>query len=193
MDALVKPIEQALLPLFKGLPSLPEGARKTLVKIWPILALIGGLVQLWAAYALWDLGHRANVLIDYANQLSIAAGSGPVTPTLGFFYYLGLAVLVVDAVILLLAVAPLSAHKKKGWDFLLLGAALNLVYGIVILFDSYYGGFGSLVGTLIGSAIGFYLLFQVRDYYTGAKSASTTTSSPTTTPRASTPPSEPKA
>lgn len=192
MDAVVKPIEQALLPLFKGLPSLPEGVRKTLVKIWPILALIGGLVQLWAAYALWDLGHRANVLIDYANQLSIASGSGPVTPTLGFFYYLGLAVLVVDAVILLLAVAPLNSHKKKGWDLLLLGAALNLVYGLVIMFDSYYGGFGSLLSTLVGSAIGFYLLFQVRDYYTGTKSAAVT-STTKTTPPASTPPSEPRA
>ena len=191
MNALVKPVEEALLPIFKGLPSLPEGGRKVLVKIWPVLALIFGVLQLLAAWSLWGLGHTANELVSYANQLSIAAGNGPVTQDLGLFYYLGLAVLVVDAVILLMAVAPLNAHQKKGWDLLFLGAELNLVYGIVILFDSYYGGVGSLFSTLLGSAIGFYLLFQVRDYYTGAKKVETTTASkPASTPPAEKPESK---
>ena len=181
MNAFVKPVEEALLPLFKGLPSLPEGGRKVLVKIWPILALVFGILQLLAAWSLWNIGHTANELVNYANQLSIATGGGAVTPELGVFYYLGLAVVIVDAIILLLAVAPLSAHQKKGWDLLFLGAELNLLYGLVILFDSYYGGFGNLLSTLIGSAIGFYLLFQVRDYYTGAKSATDTTKKSTTT------------
>lgn len=170
MNAFVKPVEEALLPIFKDLPSLPEGGRKVLVKIWPILALVFGVLQVLAAWTLWNLGHTANGLVNYANQLSIATGGSYVTPELGVFYYLGLAVVAVDAVILLMAVAPLGAHKKKGWDLLFLGAELNLLYGLVILFDSYYGGFGSLLSTLLGSAIGFYLLFQVRDYYTGAKS-----------------------
>lgn len=191
MNALVKPVEEALLPIFKGLPSLPEGARKVLVKIWPILALVFGILQVLAVWSLWNLGHTANELVNYANQLSIAAGNGPVTPELGLFYYLGLAVLVIDAVILLLAVAPLSAHQKKGWDLLFLGAELNLVYGLVILFDSYYGGMSSLFSTLIGSAIGFYLLFQVRDYYTGAKSVEAKASSkPADTPPAEKPESK---
>lgn len=173
MDALVRPIEQALQPVFKGLPALPEGARKFLVQIWPVLALIFGLLQLFAVYSLWQLGHTANTLIYDLNQYSVALGNDPVTPTLGVFYYLGLGVLVIDAIILLLAVAPLNGRRKKGWDLLLIGSTLNLVYGIVILFDA-YGGFGSLLGTLIGSAVSFYLLFQIRDYYTGAKSAATT-------------------
>lgn len=170
MNAFVKPVEEALLPIFKDLPSLPEGGRKVLVKIWPILALVFGVLQVLAAWTLWNLGHTANGLVNYANQLSIATGGSYVTPELGVFYYLGLAVVAVDAVILLMAVAPLGAHKKKGWDLLFLGAELNLLYGLVSLFDSYHGGFGNLLSTLLGSAIGFYLLFQVRDYYTGAKS-----------------------
>lgn len=171
MNAFVKPVEEALLPIFKGLPSLPEGGRKLLVKLWPVLALVFGILQLLAVWTLWNLGHTANGLMDYANQLSIAAGNGLVAqPELGVFYYLGLAVVIVDAAILLMAVMPLYNHQKKGWDLLFLGTELNLLYGLVILFDSYYGGFDSLLSTLIGSAIGFYLLFQVRDYYTGAKS-----------------------
>ena len=73
--------------------------------------------------------------------------------------------LVVSAAIMLLAFSPLRAHLKRGWDLLLLGALVNLVYGIVMAFDRSYGGFSSLVSALIGSAIGLYFLFQVREYY----------------------------
>lgn len=169
MEKIVKPLEQALLPFFKGLPALPENGRKTLVKIWPVLALVFGVIQLWSAYGLWNLGHSANQLVNYVNEMSIAAGNGMVTPQLGFFYYLGLAVIVAGGIILLMAAKPLNERKKYGWDLLLLGSALNLAYGIVMLFDTYYGGFGNLLSTIIGTGIAFYLLFQVRDYYTGAK------------------------
>ncbi len=190
MDGFIRPLEQALLPLFKGLPSLPESAKKTLVKIWPVLALIFGIIQLWAVYVLWNLGHSTNVAVDYANQLSIAAGTGTIVSSLGFFYYLGLGVLVIDAVILLLAVSPLNARRKNGWDLLFLGATLNLVYGLVILFDSYYGGFGNLVSSLIGSAIAYYFLFQVRDSYTGTRSATTATKPAASTTTDTTPKSK---
>lgn len=171
MDAIVKPFELALLPLFKALPSLPENGRKGLVKIWPWLALVFGVLQLFAVYNLWQLGHQANVWLDYANQLSIATGGGVVNSSLGFTYYLALGAIAVDGVLLLLAFAPLRANKKSGWDLLFLGGLLNLVYGIVMAFDNAYGGASSLIGSLIGSFIGFYLLYQVRDFYTGGKSS----------------------
>lgn len=170
MDAFIKPFESALAPIFRGLPALPENGKKFLVKYWPYIALVFGILQLLAVLALWQLAHTVNVLTSYANQVSIQTGYGPVTPSLGLFYYLGLASLVLDAIILLMAFAPLRAHKKKGWDLLFLGSLLNLLYGIVIMFDSYYGSLNNLIGALVGSAIAFYLLFQVRDYYTGAKS-----------------------
>jgi Na+/H+-translocating membrane pyrophosphatase len=169
MDALIKPIEQALMPVFKGLPSLPENGKKGLVNAWPWIALVFGVLQLFAVYGLWNLGHSVNTLVDYTNQLSIASGYGPVTPQLGFFYYLGLASLLVDAIILLAAFSPLKTTSKKGWDLLFLGAIVNLIYGVIILFDGQYGGFGNFISAVIGSAIAFYFLYQVRDYYSGTK------------------------
>ncbi len=41
---------------------------------------------------------------------------------------------------------------------------VNVIYGIFILFTD-YGGLGSLIGAVIGSAIGLYLLFQIRGNY----------------------------
>jgi hypothetical protein len=152
MDSIVKPIEQALLPIFKGLPALPENGKKALVRYWPILALVFGVLQIFAVLALWNLGHTVSA------YLSVVSAYGAThMPSLGFFYYFGLAVLAIDAVILLVAYSPLKARSKKGWDLLFLGALINLVYG-----------FDKLLGSLVGSAIAFYFLFQVRDYYTGA-------------------------
>jgi hypothetical protein len=159
MDSIVKPIEQLLLPIFKGLPALPENGKKALVRYWPILALVFGILQIFAVFALWNLGHTVSA------YLSVVSAYGAThMPSLGLFYYLGIAVLALDALILLVAYAPLKARSKKGWDLLFLGSILNLLYGVVIMLDSAYGGFDRLLGSLLGSAITFYLLFQVRDY-----------------------------
>lgn len=192
MDALIKPFEQALAPLFKGLPSLPENSRKALVKYWPILALVFGVLQLFAVFGLWQLGHTTNTLVDYANEVSIASGYGTVTPHLGLFYYLGMISLAVDALILLVAYAPLKAHSKRGWDLIFLGALINLLYGILIVFDTHYGSVGNLIGSLIGSAIGFYLLFQIRPYYVGEKTTTSASATTSTTSTTTPPESKPK-
>jgi hypothetical protein len=161
------------LPIFKGLPALPENGKKALVKYWPILALVFGILQIFAVLALWNLGHTVSAYLSVVSAYGVTH-----MPSLGLFYYLGVAVLAADAVILLAAYSPLKAHSKKGWDLLFLGSILNVLYGIVILFDSAYGGFDRLLGSLLGSAVSFYLLFQVRDYYIGkaktAKPATTT-------------------
>ncbi len=171
MFPMLKPLETKLAEVFKNGPQLSENARKSLATQWyPWIALIFGVLQLFAVWALWSAGHRANELYDYANQLSRAFGGDDVTSGVGVFYWVSLAVLVADAVILLMAYPGLKAKKKVGWDWLFLGAVVNLVYGVVSIFvDDYYGGgFGNFVGSLVGSVIAFWLLFQARSYYTSA-------------------------
>jgi hypothetical protein len=164
MDALVKPLEALLAPIFKSLPSLPEGVKNTIIKIWPWAALALGILQMFAVLGLWQMGHVANAWVNYANELSAVTGQ-PTTYSLGIFYWLGLAMLALDGLLLLCAFAPLRAGKKSGWNLLFLSAIINLVYGIVIVFDGYYGAWSNLFGSLIGSAIAFYFLYQVRDHY----------------------------
>jgi hypothetical protein len=134
-------------------------------KAWPILALILGILQLLAAWSLWHLGHLVNSLVTYTNALSRVYGTGVTVNNLGFFYWAGLIVLVVDAVILLIAYPGLKARTMAGWNMLFLASVVNVLYGIFSVFDSVYGGVGKLILTLIGSAIAFYLLFQIRPYY----------------------------
>lgn len=154
-------IESRLQKLFKDLPPLPANAKESLVKAWPWIALVFGILQLLAAYSLWRLTsfvERLNSLITYYTAAS------PLSATDKMIIYLGVIVLLVDAVILLMAYPHLKTRSRRGWDLLFLGALINVAYGVVQIFIS-GRGVGSFIFSLIGSAVGFYLLFQVQDKY----------------------------
>jgi hypothetical protein len=78
--------------------------------------------------------------------------------------YLGLITLVSEGTVLLLAFSPLKAKMRKGWDLVFLAALINLAYAVISIFIS-ERGIGSSFGSLIVSAIGFYLLFQIKDFF----------------------------
>lgn len=168
MDKL-QPIEAKLAELFKSLPDLSPTARKTLAGILEWVALIFGVLQLLFVFTFWGYGHRVNEAIDYVNSLSNTYGSPNVVDSLGIMYYIALLLALVSAILLLIAYPGLRARKKIGWDWIFLGALLNIVFGVVALFvdSSAGGGLRNLFSSLIGSTIGFYLLFQVRDQFTG--------------------------
>lgn len=157
----LKSIETKLNDVFKGLPPLPNNGKESLVKAWPWIALIFGVLQLLAAYSLWRLAsfvERLNSWVTYYTATS------PLSATDKAIIYLGVVVLLVDAVILLMAYPHLKTRNRRGWDLLFLGALINVVYGVVQIFIN-DRGIGSFIFSLLGSAIGFYLLFQVRDKY----------------------------
>lgn len=172
---LLHRIEKSLEEPFKSLPPLPKEAKEGLAKVWPWLALIAGVLQLLAAWWLYDWAKSFDDVAEWANRWSEALG-GPSVANGGmsFWVWVGVFVLVVDAIILLLAFPRLQKKQKSGWDLLFLAGLLNLLYGIVSLFIDGRGGLGSLLWALIGSAIGFYLLFQVREYFGGKALKSTT-------------------
>ncbi len=166
MSAL-QPLETALDDLFvKKAPALPANGKKALVEYLPWINLFFGIIALYTAYVLWHWAHIANGLIDYANQLSATYGSPSVANVdrMGLGIWLGLIILVIQAVIYIAAFQATRERKKSGWDLMFYAALLNVVYGVVILFSN-YGSIGSLLGTLVGSAIGLYLLFQIRSSY----------------------------
>lgn len=169
MEKTLGSLADKLEPIFKGLPALPKNAKEWFVKAWPYIAFIFGIIQVFAAWGLWRSGHVVNQFADYANRISQMYGGDQVVNSLGVFYWVALVVILVDAAIMFAAYPGLKAKKINGWNMLFLAACINLVYGVVVVFDSTYGGFSKLFSTLIGSAIGFYLLFQVREYYLGKK------------------------
>lgn len=181
--SMVKDIETKLAGVFKGLPPISEGGKKTLVGVWPWLALIFGVLQLLAALGLWRVIRATTVLNDYVNSYYQQV-TGRSVGLSGFdkgLLYLGVIFLIVDAVILLMAFPKLQQRAKAGWDLLFLGSLLNVVYAVLSLF-MHGRGLTSFLASLVGSAVGFYLLFQVRDKFGGSSAAPKSDTSPPAAP-----------
>lgn len=167
--SLLKKAEDSLADIYKGAPKMSDSSQETVVKVWPWLALIGGALQLLSAFWLFSWARTADSWVNYANDVSVAFGGSPVVDSRwSVWVWLAIAVLVVDGVILLLAYPKLVKRLKAGWDLLLLAGLINVAYAVVSLFLDGRGGIGSLVWSLLVSAVMFYLLFAVRGKYKGA-------------------------
>ncbi len=164
----LKSIETKLNDIFKGLPAMPDSGKESLVKAWPYIALIFGILQLIAAWSLWRLTSYAERL---SNLVALYTATNPLSSYDKTIIYLGVIMLVVDAVILLMAYPHLVTRSRKGWDLLFLAALVNVGGGVVQIFIN-GRGFGSFIFGLLGSAVGFYLLFQVRAKYSKGSAAS---------------------
>lgn len=159
--------EKSLEKLFKGLPDISDAARESVAKVLPILAIIGGIFQLAAAYWVYKLANVAEQVDQFIRSYSVLTGGAyGLSGTDKFLIYVGAVVLLVEAVILFMAYSGLSERKKRGWDLLFLGALINVAYSVVSLFIT-GRGFGSFLFGLIGSAFCFWLLFQVKSKYSG--------------------------
>ena len=164
MNAL-QSLENSFNNIFvKKAPALPDSGKKVLVKYLPWINLVLGLLILLSAYSLWQWAHPADNLINYANSLSaLYAGQVISTNYLTFAVWLGLAVLVVEALLFIAAFMATRDHKKSGWNLMFYAMLVSIVYAVVTIFTSY--GMGHVISSLIGSAVGLYLLFQIRASY----------------------------
>lgn len=161
------PLEKALDGALgeKAPYKIPKEGREAIVKYSPWISLVVGLFSLFSAFSLWRAAHRVSELVDYANKLTASFG-GPVqnTRNLGIMFWLTIVFLIVTGVLALLAFPGLQARKKTGWNLMFYSSLAGLAYSVVSLF--YDGaGFSSFIGTVIGTVLGLYILFQVRSYY----------------------------
>ncbi|HUB93053.1 MAG TPA: hypothetical protein VMB52_00975 [Verrucomicrobiae bacterium] len=165
-------LETTLNDIFvKSAPELPDGGRKFLVACAPVISLVIGILTLLSAWSLWHWARLADSVVSYANTVCNTYGGYVCeTPVSRFtiWLWLGVVFLAAEGLLYLFAYSGLKDHKKKGWNYLYYGALLNLIYAIVSLFTS-YDIIGHFIGAFIGSAVGFYLLFQIRDSYIKSK------------------------
>ncbi len=168
MQEALKDLEKQLDKLLgKGSPyQMSDKARHALAGASWAIALFIGIFQAWAALSLWDLGDHAVAVLNYANDL---AGGGVTVPSLGFFFYFSLLVILADAVLLLMAVPHLKDLKKRGWELLYYSLLINIIYSFLRIFSNIGGGFGQFIVQLFFSAIAGYFLFQIRDVFTPGK------------------------
>lgn len=166
---LVDQSEETVSGLYKSAPSLSESGREWFVKALPWISLVFGLFQLIGAYWLWQLTHVTAAFKAFINSLNVSGANIHIGLSVGdkLVIYLAAVVLIIDGILLLMAFPKLKLRTKKGWELLFLGTLLNLLYAVVALFV-HNRGIGASIESLLGSAISFYILFQVKGKYTKA-------------------------
>lgn len=133
---------------------IPVKGREVIVKIAPWVILIVAALSLPAIFAVFTVG-------------SLVGGmyGAYVMATVGPMYYIAIAVLVVQVLLMALSIMPLMKRQRNGWLLAFYSSTISLVYTVVNALSSGYFNLGSLVMGLIGATIGYYVLFQVRSYY----------------------------
>ncbi len=147
LDTYAKQIAKPLEDIYAKVPSLPGNIREILVKIAPWLSLIFGvLMVLTGVGGLGVLTALSPFVAAYAGGMSV-------------FFLVSSIVVILQGVLMLLAFSPLKKRVVRGWNLLLWSEVLAVLSSVVTL------SVGSVIGALIGAAISFYFLFQMRSYY----------------------------
>lgn len=163
MDDLEKSLDEIFV---KKAPALPKGLKEWIVTYLPIINLVLAALSLIAAYVLWNSARVVNNYADFANSFSRAYGNGDVVSTTGLTLgvWLAIGIIAATAVIYIAAYPALKARKKAGWNYMFYALLINAVYGVVVAFTA-YGTIGNIFGSAIGTIIGLYFLFQIRELY----------------------------
>lgn len=165
-------VEQSLVKAFKDLPHFPKSLRDWVGEnAWWIVIIgvvLGGISILSSLFAATLFGP---FLVMYAGGV----GGGYAATLVGISGLISLAVLIVTVVVEAMAISPLKAKQKRGWNLIflswLIGVAGSLV-GIVmnvLAGGNIFAAVGGLVWTALFAAIGAYVLFEFRSYYVTVK------------------------
>jgi hypothetical protein len=131
------------LYLVEKAPALPSGWKEVLVKIIPWIILVVIIFTLPAVLFAFGLG---TLLAPFGFLAGVGAG---------FVYLISMALAAVVLILEALALSGLFNRTRKGWTFAYYAALVGGVSNILSL------SIGGLVGTLIG----LYILFQIREHY----------------------------
>lgn len=155
----IRKLESTVAQWYEQAPHLPMKGRVWLAQnIWWI-ALVGLALGAFGVLSVLTVTFWASTAIGvYGGAAGVAVGS------LAFLAVLiALAFSIILLVLLALAIAPLKAGKKKGWDLLFISALLSLASTVVGFLLSF--NFGSLLVGLLGTAITGYFLFEIHSYF----------------------------
>lgn len=141
---------------------IPTGAKEWIVRYGPWITLVAGiLLALTVIPALMAAVAITGYTATYGGMYGAAAVAGVVGP----MFYLALAVLVVQLIIMFVSVPMLLKHQRKGWLLVFYSSVVSLVYTVLSSLSYGYFNFGGLLMGLVGAVLSMYILFQIRSHY----------------------------
>lgn len=164
----VRKIEDQVASWYKNAPHLPADVSRWIATNAWWLALIG---LIFGAFGVLSI-----VSITFFAGAILAGVGGAVGAAIGGIAFVAvfISLLFSIAVLILLAMAiqPLKAGTKKGWNILFLITLLevaSLAFPLLLTFDV----FGTIWG-LLWAGVGGYFLFEIRQYFIGKKAGAKT-------------------
>lgn len=169
MESLHK-LETTIADWYKNVPHLPKNVSKWIAEnVWWIvlIAVILGVFGLFTGF------------VAIAGLSALTASYGAANPYYGAAMmqanvgaslaaaWVALAGLAVSTVVMALAISPLKDQKKKGWDLLFLSDVVYFVIAVIGAVVSFQ--FFGIISPIIGAAISFYFLFEIRSHFLGHK------------------------
>ncbi len=131
----------------KKAPALPQNIKEIIVKIAPYLVIISLIFAIPAILALFGIGSLATVLSPLGGARSVA---GSLTIWVG-------TILIVSSVILeIMAVPGRFSRKITAWRYMFWAQLITIISILVQI---------NIVGALLSTLIGFYILFQIKSLY----------------------------
>lgn len=163
----VRKLEVALAEQYKKAPHLPEGGQKWLAENAWWIVLIGVALSAFALFGILSFLLLATLGLSVGGAALGAGYGAAVGAAIGgvllITTLISLALYIVEVVLLGMAVSPLKALKKRGWDLVFLVAVLNAV--VLVVTNVLAVNLAGLVFGLLWAAVGAYFLFEVRDRF----------------------------
>lgn len=127
----------------KEIPTLPENVKEIIVKYGPWVALVGMIFSIPALLALFGIGA---VVAPWV----IVGRSWGIQTILAIIF--SLLVIILE----LIALPGLFKRQMKAWKIMFYISLINIVSNLLSL---------NIFGLIIGAAISWYFLFQIKSYY----------------------------
>lgn len=159
MESLKK-LEVTIGGWLKDVPHLPPNVRKWIAENawWLVIisVVLGGFAILSILGAIALVGTVATV---YGGPVVGAALTG----TFLIASLVLLAMLILMVVLESMAIKPLKALQKRGWDLIFLVTFISLVLGVVSALLSF--DFAGILRSVVGAAIAYYFLYEILGYF----------------------------
>lgn len=130
---------------------IPKKWRENLVNWIPWINLVIGILLLPAVLVVIGLGTIVGI---------VAPAVGVST---GIFYWLSILLAAVTIALLFVTFPGLRARKLSAWKLVFWADVVYFAYGIVSSVST--GDLMGIVTQFIGTAVGLYVLFQIKSYY----------------------------
>lgn len=167
----ISKLESTVAGWAKNVPHLPAAGQKWLASnVWWIV-LIGAIVSgISLLVALGSLFSLIAILGSYAGTYYVSTTATTWAVVSGI---VGLVFLALYGILMALAISPLKAGQKKGWNLLFTAWLLNAV-SVVINAILTFNVVGFLIAIIFGAvflAISGYFLFEIHGQFSAARTA----------------------